>query len=480
MTVDAIRLQNFMAFEDTDWINLRPITLLFGRNSSGKSVLIRALRLLYQSVQYARDGDIFVFSSPYGVDIGDFREIIHNRKFDATVRFHFRCTSGEIKDILSNVGFPDMKDWVMPILQITLGYSFSIESEEKRTIGLSEMEIQIINSENQSYDLLFHAILLEGEDASRYGEDWYVDGLLTSMDENAVWAGFACRVERGFLDVKFIPPENNDIHGYKVLERLFAELRREIRYFLEQIIYLGPLRPEPQRRYSFSQSDITEWKARGWSAFLDFIGGRMSTDKIQKINEWLQRLELAQGTEPRLTSEQGSLYTEFELAIREREQVEPVPLSAMGFGLAQVLPIVVQCVAAQPGSLIIIEQPELHLHPRAQAALGDLFITMGYEGVRFLIETHSEHLLLRLRRRIAEEGASRKNDSTEQSERALPLIRKEDLDVRFIYRQESISKIVCIGVDDHGELDTSNAPQQFNDFFADDLIELAALVRASL
>ena len=77
-------------------------------------------------------------------------------------------------------------------------------------------------------------------------------------------------------------------------------------------------------------------------------------------------------------------------------------LKDVGFGLSQVLPVLVQCYAGDASRTIILEQPELHLHPRAQADLGDLLIDALGQGHRFLIETRSEHLLLRLRRRIAE------------------------------------------------------------------------------
>lgn len=483
MTIDAIRLQNFMAFEDTGWIDLRPITLLFGRNSSGKSVLIRALLLLRQSVQQARDGEVFVFSSLHGVDIGGFREVTHNGKDDAIVRFHFRCASRDIEDILAKSGHPDIERRATSTLQIALGYAKVEETINPHQVDLSDLEMRIVNTEGRENDLLFRALRLDEEDAKRFKEEWHVDGYLTSVEGGETWKDFGCRIGRGFFDIKFTPPENNSGTSYKVLESLFSEFGREIRSFFDQIVHLGPVRPEPQRRYSFNQADIAGWKARGWTAFLDFVGGRMGGGQIQEINGWLDRLELATGAEPRLTSETGALCTEFELAIRENEQMKPLPLSAMGFGLSQALPIVVQCVAAQPGNLVIIEQPELHLHPRAQAALADLFIAMSKQESRFLIETHSEHLLLRLRRRIAETNAVRNQSQSDQDRVIAPQLSfiERDLDFRFVYRDKGQikSQIVQIAINQWGELDVTRAPAQFEDFFADDLIELAALVRAS-
>ncbi len=79
-----------------------------------------------------------------------------------------------------------------------------------------------------------------------------------------------------------------------------------------------------------------------------------------------------------------------------------VNLADIGFGASQLLPIIVQGIYAPKGSVLLIEQPEIHLHPRIQALLGDFFIDMSRRGKQAIIETHSEHMILRLQRRIAE------------------------------------------------------------------------------
>jgi AAA15 family ATPase/GTPase len=98
MTVKAIRLQNFMAFEDTGWIKLKPITLLFGRNSSGKSAIIRALRLLKQSLYALPDEGPLVFVAEEALDQGSFLETVHHQRVDEPMVFHFRCRLGKSLD----------------------------------------------------------------------------------------------------------------------------------------------------------------------------------------------------------------------------------------------------------------------------------------------------------------------------------------------------------------------------------------------
>jgi predicted ATPase len=101
---------------------------------------------------------------------------------------------------------------------------------------------------------------------------------------------------------------------------------------------------------------------------------------------------------------------EYEVKIRTRGSIDWVDLPDVGFGISQVLPVLVQCFYAPAGSIILIEQPEIHLHPRAQSALADVMndvINSRENGkdrnIQLVIETHSEHFLRRLQRRIAED-----------------------------------------------------------------------------
>ena len=107
---------------------------------------------------------------------------------------------------------------------------------------------------------------------------------------------------------------------------------------------------------------------------------------------------------------------EYEVKVKIKESDRLVGLPDVGFGVSQVLPVIVQLFYAPDNSVIFIEQPEIHLHPNAQALLADVIldaINMNENGkkrrIQVIIETHSEHLLRRLQRRIAEEKISDKD-----------------------------------------------------------------------
>ncbi|MGI8985004.1 MAG: DUF3696 domain-containing protein [Acidimicrobiales bacterium] len=118
----------------------------------------------------------------------------------------------------------------------------------------------------------------------------------------------------------------------------------------------------------------------------------------QAVNRWLSYFGLADSLTVR---ERAPLVLEIDLV--PPGLAHPVSLSAVGVGVSQVLPVVVQCLVAGPGALVILEQPELHLHPGAQQLLADFLLACTDWGQNILVESHSEYLVLRLRRRIAQD-----------------------------------------------------------------------------
>jgi predicted ATPase len=179
----------------------------------------------------------------------------------------------------------------------------------------------------------------------------------------------------------------------------------------------------------------------------------------QLIAEQLHQLQLIDGFEVRQISANRK---EYEVKIKTPGAPDWVDLPDVGFGISQVLPVVVQSFYAAPHSILFIEQPELHLHPKAQANLADLFIDVlaSWEqgqprGVQLIIETHSEHFLNRLQRRIAE-GA----------------VVGEDIACYFAHTTGTESKLDALKMDMFGNIE--NWPPEF---FGDSMGDLMAMQR---
>ena len=147
--------------------------------------------------------------------------------------------------------------------------------------------------------------------------------------------------------------------------------------------------------------------------------------------------------------------------LKEVESELVMEIASVGVGISQVLPVVVAALdPARPG-ITSIEQPELHVHPKIQVELGDLFAQGVDDGGVFLIETHSEHLLLRLLRRIEE---------THSGELPLgkPALHPDQVSIVFVERVDGEIRATPLRIDDTGEF-IDRWPQGFFDERDDEL-----------
>lgn len=133
----------------------------------------------------------------------------------------------------------------------------------------------------------------------------------------------------------------------------------------------------------------------------------------------------------------------YDVRIQKNGSGTKVTLADMGYGLSQFLPVLVLCYYAPEGSTLILEQPGIHLHPKVQSQLADLLIEVVTERkLQILVESHSEHLLTRLQRRIAVEKISH-----------------DDTALYFCRNKDGVSKIDPLDVNEFGEV--KNWPENF-------------------
>ena len=179
-----------------------------------------------------------------------------------------------------------------------------------------------------------------------------------------------------------------------------------------------------------------------------------STD--EQIVGWLRKLELIDSYTLNSTSNTEQNY---ELLVKQYKDGPEVGLTDVGFGVSQVLPLIAQCYYAPEGSILILENPEAHLHPKAQSELADVFIdVVKNRNIQIILESHSEHLLLRLMRRIAEEEIS-----------------ADQTAFHFCEINDGNSKAEQLKVDSYGNI--SNWPPNF---FGDDMGDLAEKTKAEM
>ena len=179
------------------------------------------------------------------------------------------------------------------------------------------------------------------------------------------------------------------------------------------------------------------------------------TTLVRKVADSLKRMNLAESFD--LTPIAAGR-REHDIRLKLAADSAYVPLSDVGFGVSQVLPVLVQCYLAPPGSPVIIEQPELHLHPAAQSELADVLIdVVQNRKIQIILESHSEHLLRRIQRRIAE-GTFEANDAS----------------LYFCEMRDGESKARELELTDDGFI--KNWPK---DFFGDEMADLTAMTEAA-
>jgi predicted ATPase len=220
--------------------------------------------------------------------------------------------------------------------------------------------------------------------------------------------------------VKEYLASNGSSHAI-LFQEIGGYLRAASDYVLKQfpssVKYLGPLRDEPRPLQplgvSAEQGGVGlrgEQSAAVFNLFKDTFITYISSESLASAGEplvgrvqlkhalldWLRHMGLAESVAVEDKGKHGH-----ELRLTTEGVPNPHDLTHVGVGVSQVFPILLMCLLAQPDTTLIFEQPELHLHPRVQALLGDFFLSIALSGKQCIIETHSEYLVNRLRYRAA-------------------------------------------------------------------------------
>jgi len=431
--MNAIRLQRFKGYRDSGWIDLQPpIILLLGANSSGKSALLNALLMLKQSLEEYATENPFVFNTRRGVDIGSFEDAIFRHEVDIKKPMIFSFDV-EIERDYPAIGLIAEDSIILSIcvaynkkrrINTVIGFDIVLKSNKKCILSMQKKSTAVTAKESFKSDLF--------EVPDGISTSWY-----------------------SFLPEVVSPSKKNEKSESKPLYELgrlgYDILLRILKYF-EYIVHIGPLRQEPERTYHFTGETPSDVGRDGRDAlkilFLDKYSAS-SKNLISDVNRWLEKM----GYVLEWDILKGGMA---HLMLKDESGIQ-INLKDVGFGISQLLPVLIQGYAGytaedQDKQTILMEQPEIHLHPRAQANLGDLLIALAEQKKFLIIETHSEHLMLRLRRRIAEQK-----------------IKKEMVGIYFIEWKDGESVVSRLELDDYGQI--VNVPEGFKTFFSDDFEE---------
>lgn len=185
---------------------------------------------------------------------------------------------------------------------------------------------------------------------------------------------------------------------------------------------------------------------------------------------WVRHLKLAESLDIKDIAKHLNL---FEVDVAGAGQGTIANLADVGFGVSQALPVLIQGLLMRSGGIYLVQQPEIHLHPDAQAGLADFFIYLASYGVITVVETHSEYLLLRLRRRLAEGAGPLATGSLIERRGARPLT-KRDVAVLLTGADDGEASVKQLEIGDSFQFE--NLPSGFMSQALDDRIALLSAV----
>jgi predicted ATPase len=389
MSIKQISLRNFKCFTNVD-LTLSKITLLTGENSSGKSSLLYGLLAPFQSQQFP------LFLSPNGkyVNMGDFMEMSFNNSKASLIGIDLLLNIGKDEyNIATNWAFDSENK--MPKLNSlkVISPNYNLSMEDNRESGyLLNIDFFVKDRLQREHETFVNAIT---SFLSAFGVN---DAEKAKSIEHAT----ALFSDKEIKNHKIPTLENLDrsleksenLHGLLIINELIGNCET----IDKNINFISSFRLQPERTYYQQGKSKTKIGTLGEN-YIDQIleWEDKNPDKFKKLKSNLNMLDLLRTIKTKQL--RGG---RFELRVQVRPKGIWALLNDVGFGISQFLPILVADLQLSNQSILMIEQPEIHLHPSVQANLADYFIEQVTKTEkRYVIETHSEYLLNRFRLLIA-------------------------------------------------------------------------------
>lgn len=466
-----LSIKNFKSIKRLKDFELKPFNIISGVNSSGKSSFFQLLLLLKQTIELESTKQHFHLGGYY-YQAKNYQDILYNKDFDNSLE----------------VGFLLNKEDFASLSSPTLTSLFNIYEDYKCSVKIQFLYLDHKVS-IQEFSLVFE-IPKEGDEkhyinclktdkghAIRTNKAYFDDKILYDADKltikNIIYSSiFPDSYEAGEL-VEEENPKTGEKKIKEVVTKSFIDIndvKTWLGNFFKEISYIGPLREEPKDEYLSSLENV------GVGIKGEFVAQVLENYAQEPINYY--QIILSENGSIQYEIQDGTLLEGVKYWICEvlkiakdiyAEKINDnyqiwlighngikVTIKHVGFGISQILPIVVEALRMPDGGTLILEQPEIHLHPKVQSLLYDFLYSLTLQDKMVIVETHSSHFITRMRRRIAEDESNEMDDT---------------INLTFVDRDI----FRTIGLDDYGVL--SYFPE---DFIEDSNMELRSIVKAQM
>ena len=450
-----LEIKNFKAWQEAD-LTFGKVTGFFGTNSAGKSSLLQFLLLLKQTRNATDRGLVLDFGGPESLaNLGMFENIVHGKDKRNPIRWILDWTLPKPLEI-QNPTNPKSK----PLFS---GNSLGMECE----VGWKWKRPWIYQLVYQFNDINFWLQPKPRSKKNEFGD------LVTDAKEFQ----FVRNPGRPWP----LPPPiktylfPNEARNYYQNSDFLADFELAYETFMDSLYYLGPLREHPKREYLWTGSSPKDVGQRGEHAVDAILAARRDEEtrslgyKQRKktfeemIAHWLNELGLISSFKLKEIAKGTNLY---QAMVTTSPSSAPTALTDVGFGVSQVLPALVLLYYVPEGSTVLMEQPEIHLHPAVQSGLADVMLNVAkVRNVQIIVESHSEHLLRRLQRRVAEQ----------KEPYSYMKLSSADVKLYFVSSQRGQAHVSDLVLNEYGDIE--NWPDKF---FGDEMGEIAAIMEAGL
>lgn len=405
--------KNYRAFEELD-IPLSKVNLFFGPNNAGKSAILSALNVLSQTLDSA-DRDVPLLLNGRFEDLGTYLDVVYNHglEHDISLGLEFDMT-------LDPRVLLRPSDLVVQDVRIDVTFHYR---KQRREIVVKSIEL---SSPPGNILLSTRVAKTSNNQLIRQVPDKFVGVKTGAKSSGSITLDHFIPSINPFLGRRAFPRMSQRYAPYRNLDIFLYRFSRSLTKHLGNVEFIGPFRSSPQRLYPFSGETPSTVGVHGEKAIDILVAdeSRRRGKKLniaQKISDWLRAAEIAKQIEVVVLTERHC-----EVLMTHFETKEEANIADVGYGCSQILPILVAGYNIPSKSSLILAQPEIHLHPKAEAEVGTFLCEIAKRDVQLFVETHSEHLLLRLQSHVAAGDLS-----------------PQDVSVFYVYPDSRIGKKLC-------------------------------------
>jgi predicted ATPase len=431
--ISKIYLKNFKALRDTGELEIKPITFLVGPNSSGKTSLIQSILALRQTVRSQDPQTPLILDDEY-INLGSYRDVVfkHNEKNEICIGFE---ADEQRWEIVFSVYRSGNNQGAIYLKSLDFdGENIPLPQKETGKIAKKTINFSIIKRGRGG------GHFITAEDEKDFGEQ---------PIELLKFYGIRFK--------KYKDPRKYFDYLQAHPSFLFANMvaGNLIEIIFKNIHHIGPSREEPERIYpatGASPSEVGQWGEGSVNILL------LKKDIREKVREWLKNFEISLDFDLEELRGKSGGSNIYKMMLIDPNTKTEVSLADVGFGASQILPIIVEGFNAPKNALLMIEEPEIHLHPRAQGTMGDLLVDIAkFNEKKLIVETHCDLLIRRVCKNILQGNIDHTN-----------------VVIYYFEPTESGTEIKTITINKNGQFE--NFPDGFFEESFEEAMEMAELM----